>query len=123
MSNTDLIQSIAHKNAAAFQSAQQSLSSKGSADSAQSVGKAMAFQMVSQATGMLVEDAASFLRNVMEINLAIVSVASYEYVKSDGVNVIWLTVIKEAFKVIEQATVVFTTISKAAGETLSQFPA
>lgn len=123
MSNIDLLQSIMNKNSATLQSIQKSAPSTEIIDSAQTVGKAMAFQMVSQATGMLVEDAASFLRNVIEINLAVISVATYNLVESGGTDLIWVFVIEEAFSVIEQATAIFTSISAAAGTALNNFPA
>ena len=99
-----------------------SRASLSSGETPATVGAAMAYQLVAQATGMMVADGAAFVGNVTMVNLAAITVATAKYVESQGVEVNWLVVIQMAENTIQQATQTFTAISKAAAEALEEFP-
>jgi hypothetical protein len=99
-----------------------SRASLASGDTPASVGTAMAYQLVAQATGMMVTDGAAFVSNVTAVNLAAITVATAKFVESQGAEVNWLVVIQMANNTIQEATKVFTAISEAAAGALKDFP-
>ncbi len=97
------------------------LPSSGASD-ARSVGTGLAFQLVAQSTGLVVQDAGGFLRNLTQISLAAMTVAMEKFVASGGTELNWLVVILVAALTIDAGVQLYSTMSSAAATTLQGFP-
>ena len=90
------------------------------AGAASASGDGVAHRMGARGTGMMVEDGAAFVRNVTQVSLAAITVATKRF--AETYNPLELMIIQQSMQTIEQSAEVFTKVSTAAGQVLTEFP-
>ena len=86
-------------------------------------GTGIAYQKVSQAAALAIQDAADFMRNLMTISATATGVAMTKMVEDPAVNIpLFTPVIETAQSIATFATTQFTAVGEAAAKVVTGFP-
>ncbi len=86
-------------------------------------GTGIAYQKVSQAAALAIQDAADFMRNLMTISATATGVAKTKMVEDPAVNIpLFTPVIETAEGIATFATTQFTAVGEAAAKVVTGFP-
>lgn len=87
----------------------------------QTLGTSLAHEAVSQAAAMVVQDGASFVRQIASVSAAAIAVATAKMI-STGQPEPWSTIITEINTSLTTAAATFKTLGSDAAAVLGQFP-
>lgn len=86
-------------------------------------GTGIAYQKVSQAAALAIQDAADYMRNLMTISATAIGVSATKMVEDPAVNIpLYTPVIKTAEDIATFATTQFTAVGEAATKVVTGFP-
>ena len=124
--NLELVQASTQAiQKAVFKGQAASPSSGGSANgtSALDQSTARAVQSIGQTTAIVIQDAGDMLRNISTIETTSIGAATAAWIASEGVDVIYETIIDKGMTIMQQAADLYLKIGQNAYQVLIQFKA
>jgi 3D (Asp-Asp-Asp) domain-containing protein len=97
--------------------------SGGNGASALDQSTARAVQSIGQTTAIVIQDAGDMLRNISTVETTAIGAATAAWIASEGVDVIYETIIDKGMAIMQQAADLYLKIGQNAYQVLIQFKA